>query len=76
MSFWVTVGIGVLGLPQTAVRGMGFKDTKALHNAMIYGTIVVGFLMLVMHISGVFAPARAGRVGILQYGLRRAGSRA
>lgn len=57
MSFWVTVGIGVLGLPQTAVRGMGFRDTKALHNAIIYGTIVVGFLMLVMHISGVFAPA-------------------
>lgn len=57
MSFWVLVGIGVLGLPQTAVRGMGFKDTKALHNAMIYGTVVVGFLMLVMHISGVFAPA-------------------
>lgn len=57
MSFWVTVGIGVLGLPQTAVRGMGFRDTKALHNAIIYGTVVVGFLMLVMHISGVFAPA-------------------
>ncbi len=57
MSFWVLVGIGVLGLPQTAVRGMGFKDTKSLHNAMIYGTIVVGLLMLVMHISGAFAPA-------------------
>lgn len=57
MSFWVLVGLGVLGLPQTAVRGMGFKDTKALHSAMIYGTIVVGFLMLVMHLSGVFAPA-------------------
>lgn len=57
MSFWVLVGIGVLGLPQTAVRGMGFKDTKSLHSAMIYGTIVVGFLMLVMHISGAFAPA-------------------
>lgn len=57
MSFWVLVGLGVLGLPQTAVRGMGFKDTKALHSAMIYGTIVVGFLMLIMHISGVFAPA-------------------
>ena len=57
MSFWITVGVGVLGLPQTAVRGMGFRDTKALHNAIIYGTIVVGFLMLVMHISGVFAPA-------------------
>lgn len=57
MSFWVLVGIGVLGLPQTAVRGMGFKNTRALHDAIIYGTIVVGFLMLVMHISGVFAPA-------------------
>ncbi|MFV0517030.1 MAG: sodium/pantothenate symporter [Aminipila sp.] len=57
LSFWVLVGVGVLGLPQTAVRGMGFKDTKSLHNAIIYGTIVVGFLMLVMHISGVFAPA-------------------
>lgn len=57
MSFWVLVGIGVLGLPQTAVRAMGFKDTKALHKAMIYGSLVVGFLMIVMHISGVFAPA-------------------
>jgi sodium/pantothenate symporter len=57
MSFWVLVGIGVLGLPQTAVRGMGFTNTKALHAAIIYGTVVIGFLMLVMHISGVFAPA-------------------
>ncbi|MBR0598641.1 sodium/pantothenate symporter [Sinanaerobacter chloroacetimidivorans] len=55
LSFWILVGLGVLGLPQTAVRGMGFKNTKSLHNAMIYGTIVIGFLMLGMHISGVFA---------------------
>jgi len=57
LSFWVLVGVGVLGLPQTAVRGMGFKDTKSLHNAIIYGTIVVGFLMLIMHIAGAFLPA-------------------
>jgi len=57
MSFWVLVGIGVLGLPQTAVRGMGFKNTKSLHSAIIYGTIVVGFLMLIMHVAGVFAPS-------------------
>ncbi len=57
LSFWALVGLGVLGLPQTAVRGMGFRDTRALHAAIIYGTVVVGFLMLVMHISGVFAPA-------------------
>ncbi len=57
LSFWVLIGIGVLGLPQTAVRGMGFADTKSLHRAIIYGTVTVGFLMLVMHIAGVFAPA-------------------
>ena len=45
LSYWVLVGIGVLGLPQTAVRGLGFKDTKSLHRAMIYGTLVVGVLM-------------------------------
>jgi len=57
LSFWILVGVGVLGLPQTAVRGMGFKDTKSLHNAMIYGTVVIGFLMLGMHIAGVFSKA-------------------
>ena len=30
ISFWVLVGVGVLGLPQTAVRSMGFKDTESL----------------------------------------------
>ncbi len=57
MSFWVLVGVGVLGLPQTAVRGMGFKDCASMHNAMIYGTVVIGLLMLVMHLAGVFGPA-------------------
>ncbi len=39
----------VLGLPQTAVRGMGFKDTQSMHRAMMYGTVVVGILMIGMH---------------------------
>ena len=52
ISFWVLVGVGVLGLPQTAVRGMGFKDTQSMHRAMIYGTIVVGILMIGMHFAG------------------------
>ena len=53
ISFWVLVGAGVLGLPQTAVRGMGFKDTRSMHRAMIYGTVVVGILMIGMHFAGV-----------------------
>lgn len=60
LSFWVLVGVGVLGLPQTAVRGMGFKDTKSLHNAMLIGTIVVGVLMIGMHTAGVWAGALTG----------------
>ena len=60
LSFWVLVGIGLLGLPQTAVRGMGFKDTKSMHRAMLIGTITVGVLMIGMHTAGVWAGALAG----------------
>jgi sodium/pantothenate symporter len=52
LSFWVLVGFAVLGLPQTTIRCMGFKDSKSLHNAMVIGTVVVGFLMLGMHLVG------------------------
>lgn len=60
LSFWVLVGVGVLGLPQTAVRGMGFKDTKSCHNAMLIGTIVAGVLMIGMHVAGAWAGALVG----------------
>lgn len=54
-SFWILVGIGVVGLPQIAVRAMSYKNSQAMHNAIIIGTIVVGFIMLGMHLIGVFA---------------------
>ncbi len=54
-SFWILVGVGVVGLPQVAVRAMAYKNSKAMHRAMIVGTIVVGFIMLGMHVTGVFA---------------------
>lgn len=57
VSFWVLVGVGVIGLPQTAVRGMGFKDTKSCHNAMLLGTIVAGVLMIGMHVGGAWSGA-------------------
>lgn len=52
MSFWVLVGIGILGLPATTVRVMGFKNSKSLHRAMIIGTFVVGILLIGMHLIG------------------------
>ncbi|PKR77878.1 sodium/panthothenate symporter [Halalkalibacillus sediminis] len=54
-SFWLLVGVGVIGLPQVAVRAMSYRDARSMHRALIIGTIVVGFIMLNMHLIGVFA---------------------
>lgn len=54
-SFWILVGVGVVGLPQITVRAMSYKNSKAMHRAIIIGTVVVGFIMLGMHLIGVFA---------------------
>lgn len=54
-SFWILVGVGVVALPQIAVRAMSYKNAKSMHRALIIGTIVVGFIMLNMHLIGVFA---------------------
>ncbi|WP_377887596.1 sodium/pantothenate symporter [Alkalihalobacillus sp. R86527] len=56
-SFWLLVGVGVVGLPQVAVRAMSYKSSKGMHRALIIGTVVVGFIMLGMHLTGVFARA-------------------
>ena len=54
-SFWILVGVGVVGLPQITVRAMSYKNAKSMHRAIIIGTIVIGFIMLGMHLIGVFA---------------------
>ncbi len=57
ISFWVLVGFGTLGLPQTAVRSMGFKDTRSLHSAMWIGALTCSFVIVGMHIAGTWAGA-------------------
>lgn len=57
MSFWVLVCFGIIGLPHTAVRCMGYKDSKSMHQAMIIGTFVVSFIMLGMHLCGALGRA-------------------
>ncbi|MFD2044230.1 sodium/pantothenate symporter [Ornithinibacillus salinisoli] len=54
-SFWILVGVGVVALPQIATRAMSYKNARSMHRALIIGTIVVGFIMLNMHLIGVFA---------------------
>lgn len=60
LSFWVLVGFGTLGLPQTAVRSMGFKDTKSLHSAMWIGALTCSFVIVGMHLAGTWAGAIVG----------------
>ncbi|MFB5664174.1 sodium/pantothenate symporter [Alteribacillus sp. HJP-4] len=54
-SFWILVGVGVVGLPQVAVRAMSYKNARAMHRALIIGTIVVAFMMFGFHLAGVMA---------------------
>jgi len=56
-SFWILVGVGVVGLPQIAIRAMSYKNATAMHRAIIIGTIVIGVIMFGMHFIGVLARA-------------------
>ena len=55
LTQWLLVGIFTFVLPQSVVRTMGYKDTKALHTAMIVGTVVIGIMMIGMTSLGVLA---------------------
>ncbi|EQB36660.1 MULTISPECIES: sodium/pantothenate symporter [Virgibacillus] len=54
-SYWILVGVGVVALPQVAVRAMSYRNAKSMHRAILIGTVVVGVIMLNMHLIGVFA---------------------
>ena len=55
ISQWLLVGICTLSLPQSVVRGISYKNTQALHRAMIIGTIVIGAMTLVATWIGVLS---------------------
>lgn len=57
LSFWILVGIGVLGLPQTSQRCMGYRNSRAMHQAMVVGTLFIGFMSLCVHLAGAFGRA-------------------
>lgn len=52
---WLLVGVLTFALPQSAVRNLGFKDTKSLRHGMIIGTVVLGAMMIGMTSLGVLA---------------------
>lgn len=52
---WILVGICTIALPQSVVRCNSYKDSKALHKAMMIGTIVIGIMILLPHVIGVLS---------------------
>lgn len=56
-SFWILVGLGILGLPQTVQRCFGYRDSRAMHSAMVTGTVIIGFLLLCTHLTGTLGRA-------------------
>lgn len=63
ISQWLLVGVFTIGLPQSVVRNLSYKDTKSLHRAIIIGTIVVGAMNIGMNFIGVLSQ------GVLTEGL-------
>ena len=55
LTQWFLVGICTIALPQSVVRGISYKDTKGLHQAMLIGTIVVGFMNIGINFTGILA---------------------
>lgn len=55
ISQWLLVGILTIALPQSVVRGISYKDTKGLHQAMLIGTFVVGFMNIGINLIGILS---------------------
>ena len=57
---WLLVGVFTFCLPQSVVRTMSYKDTKSLHSAMVWGTVICGAMMIGVTSLGVLS------AGVLQ----------
>ena len=68
ISQWLLVGVCTLALPQSVVRSISFKDTRALRNAIIIGTIVIGAMTLIATWVGVLSKGILTNPSLAAYG--------
>ena len=54
-SFWVLVGVGVIGIPQIAINSMLYKNKRSLKQSIVVGSIVIFIVMFGVHLIGVMA---------------------
>ncbi|MBR1728980.1 MAG: sodium/pantothenate symporter [Selenomonadaceae bacterium] len=55
LTQWLLVGVCTIGLPQSVVRGISYKDTAGMKQAMIIGTIVIGFMNSGINFVGILS---------------------
>ena len=68
ISQWLLVGVCTLALPQSVVRSISYKDTKALRNAIIIGTIVIGVVTIIATWVGVLCKGVLTNPDLATYG--------
>ena len=55
LTQWLLVGVCTIALPQSVVRGISYKDTVGMRQAMIIGTIVIGFMNIGINFVGILS---------------------
>ncbi|WPM05537.1 sodium/pantothenate symporter [Borreliella sinica] len=55
ISFWILIGIGILGQPQIVNNFIAFKDENAIKFSLPISTFIISFLIVLMHLIGFFA---------------------
>ena len=55
LTQWLLVGVCTIGLPQSVVRGISYKDTSGMKRAMVIGTVVIGFMNIGINFVGILA---------------------
>lgn len=64
LSYSVMFGLLLLALPHVAVRAMAYKDSKAMHTAMVFGPAIMALFTLGFGAMGVFARVLLGDVDV------------
>lgn len=55
ISFWILIGIGILGQPQIINNFIAFKDENSIKLSLPISTFIISFLIVLMHLIGFFA---------------------
>lgn len=61
---WIVLGVGLLSLPHAAVRGLSFRNSKALHGALLIGTVTTFAFTSIMWFVGVAGHATLGDISV------------